>query len=444
MSQVLSALLHGVCTVYTNDQQTSKAFVEGNFPVKWKWVSESTADFLAAVEPQPLWTGSLPVCLAEYHQHLSRRLRLVLTSQTHLTKGELSLLDEQRPVHGKIHNSGLLFGYAADRCTEPDWYVLPDGRQPNAWKLLHAARKGGDRFCVGSGPRYAPGQAGDAANKAKDYQFESLHKIYFYDAWRWKIELNQPGSSLRLPPRPGLLQNGCYWQHPPERVDSATCTQNTQESAAYAEVSLTETSSAESEEISPPSEVPEPTSQGQATESPISPIMIGSTEEEQVGSETNAAEPSEEMSPIETIASASEEDTAQEERTAPTPTSPATNSAAKAIEQRESPEGARAGETESSTTDEVIDLNDSPEAIPAYPARSLSTGTNAAASDGKKSNGGHPCGRPLASPSNTSPIHPPAEEKARRNRWGSSLPAVSAAPPHGVDPDSKPSLICRR
>ena len=141
VSQVLSALLHGVCTVYTNDQQTSKGFVKGNFPVKWKWVSESTADFLAAVEPQPLWTGSLPVCLVEYHQGLSRRLRLVLTSQTHLTKGELSLLDEQHPVHGKIHNSGLLFGYAADRCTEPDWYVLPDGHQPNAWKLLHAARK---------------------------------------------------------------------------------------------------------------------------------------------------------------------------------------------------------------------------------------------------------------------------------------------------------------
>ena len=82
-----------------------------------------------------------------------------------------------------------------------------------------------------------------------------------------KIELNQPDSPLRLPPRPGLLQNGCCWQRPPERVD-ATCTQNTQESAACAEVSLTETCSAESEEISPPSEVPEPASQGQATESP--------------------------------------------------------------------------------------------------------------------------------------------------------------------------------
>ena len=129
------------------------------------------------MEPQPLWTGSLPVCLVEYHQGHSRRLRLVLTSQSLLTNGEKSLLDEQHPVHGKIHSSGLLFGYAADRCTEPDWLVLPDGRQPNAWKLLHAARKGGDRFCVGSGLRYAPGQADDAANKAKEYQFESLHKI---------------------------------------------------------------------------------------------------------------------------------------------------------------------------------------------------------------------------------------------------------------------------
>ena len=105
-------------------------------------------------------------------------------------------------MHGHIHNSGLLFGCAADKCTDPDWHVLPDGHQPNAWKLLRAARKGGDRFCVGSGLRYALGQADYAANKAKECQFESLHKIYFYDAWRWKIELNLPDSPLRLPPPP--------------------------------------------------------------------------------------------------------------------------------------------------------------------------------------------------------------------------------------------------
>ena len=39
---------------------------------------------------------------------------------------------------------------------------------------------------------------------------ESLHKIYFYDAWRWISELDQPDSPLGLPPQPGLLQNGCY------------------------------------------------------------------------------------------------------------------------------------------------------------------------------------------------------------------------------------------
>ena len=200
----------GLCglEVYTNDQQTSKAFVEGDFPVRWN------------------------------HSHFGLDCSLsVLSSTTRVFPGDsgsssrrklTSLRENGRywmsstQCTERIHHSGLLFGYAADRSTEPDWYVLPDGRQPKAWKLLHAARKGGDRFCVGSGPRYAAGQAGDAANKAKDYQFESLHKIYFYDAWRWKIELNQPGSPLRLPPRPGLLQNGCYWQPTPERVDSAT------------------------------------------------------------------------------------------------------------------------------------------------------------------------------------------------------------------------------
>ena len=142
VSQVIDALLHGACTLYTNDQQTSSARVWGNFSVSRKLVSESTAAFHAAMEPQPLWTGSLPVCLVEYHQGHSRRLRLVLTSQTVLTKGEQSLLNEQHPVHGHIHNSGLLFGYAADKCTDPDWYVLPDGHQPNAWKLLHGSPQG--------------------------------------------------------------------------------------------------------------------------------------------------------------------------------------------------------------------------------------------------------------------------------------------------------------
>ena len=227
------------------------------------------------------------------------------------------------------------------------------------------------------------------------------------------------------------MQNGCYWQHPPERVDSATCTQNTQESAAYAEVSLTETSSAESEKISPPSEVPEPASQGQATESPTSPIMIGSTDEEQVGSETNAAEPSEEMSPIETIASASEEDTAQEERTAPTPTSPATNSAAKATEQRESPEGAQAEETESSTTDEIIDLEASIDATQAHTASS-SNGTKAMAT----AQAAQPAQQPLRQ------MPAVGEVTVRKDKAGKKRPA-STPPLENAEDRCDPSLTSR-
>ena len=97
MAQVLSALLHGACTADTNDKQTSKAY---------------------------LWSGLLPICLVEYHHGRSRRLRLVLTQQSHLTKGEKSLLDEQHPMHSKIHLSGLLFGYAPEGCTEPDLFCL--------------------------------------------------------------------------------------------------------------------------------------------------------------------------------------------------------------------------------------------------------------------------------------------------------------------------------
>ena len=191
----------------------------------------------------------------------------------------------------------------------------------------------GDRFCVGSGQRYAFGQADDAANKAREYQFESLHKIYFYDAWRWKIELNQPESPLRLPPRPGLLQNGCYWQQLPY----AAHTHNTQDSAALAEISLTEASSDESAEPAPPTEVPEPVSP-EANESPTSPITIGSTEEERDGSQPNATEPSEEATPAATIASTSEGDKAHERRTG-TVASPDTSAAAFVVEQREQSQG---------------------------------------------------------------------------------------------------------
>ena len=270
---------------------------------------------------------------------------------------------------------------------------------------------------MGSGPRYALGQADYAANKANEYQFESLHKIYFYDAWRWKIELNQPDSPLRLPPRPGLLQNGCYWHQPALRPTDAIHSCNIQENAAPAQNSLAEISSVESEEALPPSEVPEPASQGQATESPTSPITIGSTEEEQAGSQNNATEPSEEATPAATIASTGEGDKAQEVRTEGTAASPVTNAAARAAEPSEPTEGVRAEEseeTESGTTDEVIELDVSNEASPAR-SKLPSKSARAAVSDGYKSNGGHQRDRLLASSSTAGPIDLPSGEAKRRN-----------------------------
>ena len=179
MSQVLSALLHGVCTLHTSYKESAGVWVDGCFSVGNKGVVASTADFLPAMQPHELWNGPLPVCLVELHKGRPRRLRLVLTSQD--------------------RGSGLLFGYAADRCADPDWLVVPDGSQSHAWRLLHAVSQGrGTRFSVGNSSRSSPRQVDDAANRAKDYHFESLHKIYFYDAWRCQPELNQHDSLLHL------------------------------------------------------------------------------------------------------------------------------------------------------------------------------------------------------------------------------------------------------
>ena len=203
--EVLAALLHGVCTLHTSSKESARVRVEGAFPVDNIDVQASTAAFLAAMEPRPMWNGPLPVCLVEHHLGSFRRLRLVLASQTLLYPVERLLLSREHRVHG----SGLLLGYAADRRAEPDWLVVPDGAQPHAWRLLHAASKGGMRFSVGHSSRYPPGQAEDAASKANEYQFEALHKIYFYDAWRSQPELGTKDSFPHLPPCPGLLEAGC-------------------------------------------------------------------------------------------------------------------------------------------------------------------------------------------------------------------------------------------
>ena len=186
-------------------------------------------------------------------------------------------------------------------------------------------------------------------------------KRYFYDAWRWKIELNQPESLLHLPPSPGLLQNGCYWRHRQTCPANTTESHNTHAGVALAEISLTDTNSEGSERDTPPSEVPEPDSRGQVTASPTSPIAI----EENICSQNNDTEPSEEDAQVETITSMSEGDKTQEGVMDAIPMSPAAIEAARAAGQKVQTEGERAEETEGGTTDEVIDIDVCEETTPA-------------------------------------------------------------------------------
>ena len=207
-TQVIAALLHGVVTVRTTNTMPGTAQVEGHFEMGLLDVHAETAAFLHATEPHPLCEGPVPLCLVEHYAGQVRRLRLVLTKQSCLSQGEQNqFLTRAHPLQG----SGLLFGYAADGCTNPDWLIVSDTSHSRAWRLLHAvSNAGGSRFTVGSAVRYPPGRS-DAANKARLYQFEALHNIYFYDAWRSEPMLNRDHSPLQLPPVPGMVKDGCYW-----------------------------------------------------------------------------------------------------------------------------------------------------------------------------------------------------------------------------------------
>ena len=213
-----------------------------------------------------------------------RRLRLVLTKQGCLSQGKQNqFLNHTHPLHG----SGLLFGYAADGCANPDWLIVTDTSHPGAWLLLHAVSKaGGSRFTVGSTVRYPPGKS-DVANKARRYQFEALRKIYFYDAWRNEPILNRENSPLLLPPAPGMLQEGCYWRPaavtPADRQPPATGEPDS--SLAPDDLDLISSDSQ-------PSFLPSPDSTHSAQSLTDQPVVECSQEEEE-GSPTQASEPAE-------------------------------------------------------------------------------------------------------------------------------------------------------
>ena len=96
-SQVIGALLHRVCTMHTSYNTSSEARVEGSFEVGNKNVQALTTAFLDAMEPHPMWDGPIPVCLVEHCKGESRRLRLILTSQGLLSKGEKTAHEQQQP-----------------------------------------------------------------------------------------------------------------------------------------------------------------------------------------------------------------------------------------------------------------------------------------------------------------------------------------------------------
>ena len=211
--QVLAALLHGVQTIYTYDSN-EEPNVFGSLDLRVTQVAQATTFFQHALLPHPMWLGPLPVCLAEHHHGKVRRLRLVLATITHLTKAEINSLVEGPYLPGGTVLHDLVYGYAADASLEPEWLVITDGQQPGSWRLLHNSSGPGQRCSVGSSLRYQPTPSAREQRSAQDYTFEALHRVYFYDAWRVQPVLDAPESDLVLPPKPGLLEHGCYWPRP--------------------------------------------------------------------------------------------------------------------------------------------------------------------------------------------------------------------------------------
>ena len=207
--QALAALLHGVQTVHTNDARKLTAC--GSLNLEAVQVSEATAAFQVALLPHDLWFGSLPVCLAEYHEGKVRRLRLVLATKSHLLTAEASCLQDGPHLPGHTAKHGLLFGYALDAVQTPEWLVVPEGQQSGQWRLLHNSTDSGRRCSVGCSKRYQPRSGAEPSRKGQDYSFEAVHRIYFYNAWRPEPVLDTPGSELVLPPEAGRLVHGCYW-----------------------------------------------------------------------------------------------------------------------------------------------------------------------------------------------------------------------------------------
>ena len=141
--QVLAALLHGVQSIDTYDDW--EPVIRGSLDLTPIQVEKATTVFQQALLPHQLWSGPLPVCLAEHHQGKARRLRLVLATLSHLTKAEISSLQHGPHLPGGTTEHGLVYGYAVDAMPTPEWLVITDGQQPGHWRLLHNSTGRGQR-----------------------------------------------------------------------------------------------------------------------------------------------------------------------------------------------------------------------------------------------------------------------------------------------------------
>ena len=131
---VLAALLHGVQSIDTNDDK--EPVIRGSLDLTPIQVEKATAAFHQALMPHQVWSGPLPVCLAEHHQGKVRRLRLVLATLTHLTRAEISSLQDGPYLPGGTTEHGLVYGYAVDAMPMPEWLVITDGQEPGHWRVL--------------------------------------------------------------------------------------------------------------------------------------------------------------------------------------------------------------------------------------------------------------------------------------------------------------------
>ena len=94
----------GACTLHTSNTTQGVAHVVDTFHAGPPNIQAETAAFLQATEPHSLWEGPTLLCLADDGK--MRRLRLVLTKESCLSKGKQNQFQSHsHPLHG----SGLLW-----------------------------------------------------------------------------------------------------------------------------------------------------------------------------------------------------------------------------------------------------------------------------------------------------------------------------------------------